>query len=77
MSFHLRLWDFDIDAALNSSAEESHGEGRGENMPRGGRISDEVEIEYFRLSKEVLGNVSSNFIAEPSFHGSSFIETRN
>lgn len=63
MSFHLRLWDFSLDAVLDpisTSADEGSGKnGGGRALPRGGRVTDEGELIWnFVGLKEALRNVS-------------------
>ena len=61
MSFHLRMWDFSLDAVLSPSlnpAIDINEDAR--TLRRGGRITDEGELELdYRLDNLVLRNVSS------------------
>ncbi|KAL7543307.1 hypothetical protein ACHAWF_007361 [Thalassiosira exigua] len=60
MSFHLRLWDFDLDAALDPGGREGPTMRRGADgggRPRGGRIDDEGELTWnYPVVKEALCN---------------------
>ena len=59
MSFHLRLWDFSLDAVLNPCTEHrptASGSGRGSSA-LGGRISDEGDLTWnFYVTKETMAN---------------------
>ena len=59
MSFHLRLWDFSLDAVLNPCTEHrptASASGRGSSA-LGGRITDEGDLTWnFYVTKETLAN---------------------
>lgn len=59
MSFHLRLWDFDLDAVLDPCTQNrpaAAASARG-NSALGGRISDEGDLSWnFIVTKETLAN---------------------
>lgn len=59
MSFHLRLWDFNLDAVLDPCTQHrptAQGSGRGSSA-LGGRISDEGDLTWnFYVTKETLAN---------------------
>ncbi len=58
MSFHLRMWDFSLDAVLSPAAIDVNENAR--TLRRGGKITDEGELESdHRLDNLVLRNVSS------------------
>jgi hypothetical protein len=66
MSFHLRMWDFSLDAVLNPALNPTRTGGIDVNggdaraLQRGGMISDDGELESdYRADKQVLRNVSS------------------
>ncbi|KAL7473692.1 hypothetical protein ACHAXS_014166, partial [Conticribra weissflogii] len=69
MSFYLRLWNFDLNAVMNSSEDTFVMGGRVENVQRGGRISDDGEISWdFRLPNDALWNVSSYTVVNFSIY---------
>ncbi|KAL7433239.1 hypothetical protein ACHAXM_003478 [Skeletonema potamos] len=59
MSFHLRLWDFSLDAVLDPCTQHrpnAPGHGRGSSA-LGGRISDEGDLTWnFYVTKETMAN---------------------
>ena len=59
MSFHLRLWDFSLDAVLDPCTQHrptAQGAGRGSSA-LGGRISDEGDLAWnFYVTKETMTN---------------------
>ena len=58
MSFHLRIFDFDLDAVVNPSPRD--GPLANARIPRGGRISDDGELAWnYQVVKEALNNVST------------------
>lgn len=64
MSFHLRMWDFDLDAVLSPSGRDGYNPGNGGRGGmgaggRGGRVSDEGVLTWnYDVVKEALHNVS-------------------
>lgn len=57
MSFHLRMWEFSLDAVLDPNPVSS-----GSRAPRGGRINDEGILSWnYKVVKEALFNVSGLF----------------
>ena len=58
MSFHLRLWDFDLDAVLNPDMDDASSGTNGTNS-LGGVVSDEGEVSWnFSEARRPLRDVS-------------------
>ena len=58
MSFHLRMWDFSLDAVLDPNPVNI-----GSRVPRGGRINDDGILSWnYKVIKEAMLNVSISML---------------